>query len=371
MKAASPESQYTYLHNNTESFIVSNGVDPTSKVERHSIKSERIPVDRIERSYVQNCDTLAGIFDGSIKESKHFFDGEARHPDKPITHAIYLDKSSRPVHVLMRLMWDKLSDGIYPHASYRNIDKHNWRQLMLPDTENADAPEVNAISLANAREFNKSADVSIDEHIARLRATYLSREDLEKVDENNIIEDAWKYPTILEGQRVAIVDEVKSSGATLKVADVLLQAAIPEAVFEPVYWSVPSLIRWTVYDSDGNSKGREFAASTVPVWYDQDTSLGRGIRDLDSQEALLSPSKKQRMGAYVMSRPYVGGLEMDKRSKDIRKDLYTLAQKFNEGEVGYIPSASRTKEDFEQRIEEYYGIPYTEWLKKRKRRPRR
>lgn len=361
------ESQYNYLPENTQSRLVSAGVSPKTGIESMRISSERIPIQRIERSYIQNCDTLAGMFDGSIQESDHFFDGEARHGDVEVTHAIYLDKSARPVHLLMRKSWSKLSDAKIPHASYRNIDKHNWTQLMPLDTQNIDAPDVAAISLDNVNHLGDEAKASLLEQIARLRATYLRRADLEKLDEANLVEDVWKYPTILDGQRVAIVDEVKSSGATLKVADILLGAAIPEAKFEPMYWSVPATLRWNLYDIEGNITSREFMANTVPVWYDQISSYGRGIRDLDAVEASMSSSKKQRIGAYVMSRPYIGDEKMDKRSVDIREDLETLAARFLAGEVDYAPSPDRGMDDSKSRVERYYGIPYETWRQNQKR----
>ncbi len=51
---------YKILHTNTELVKHINGVDPKTSMDRVNLRQERIPLDRIERTYIQNCDTLAG-----------------------------------------------------------------------------------------------------------------------------------------------------------------------------------------------------------------------------------------------------------------------------------------------------------------------
>ena len=291
MEKKPSSDEYIYMQDNTRIEKVIYGRDKETGADKEGIKFDIIPIKKIEQSYIQNCDTLAGIFDGTITKSECFFDGKSRH-NKPIEHAIYLDKSARPVHFLLRKIWSQLSDMKIPKASYRNIDKHQWRKLMKKGTVNVEAPEVDAISLDNITDPEEK--IELVEHIARIRATYLSHEDLEKIDESNFVEEVWNFPTILDGKTVAIVDEVKSSGATLKIADILMQKAIPEANFEPVYWSVPGLTRWTAYDKDGNSSS-EYAASKVPVWYDRDIEGGRMIRDRLPLESQKSESKNSEL----------------------------------------------------------------------------
>lgn len=360
-------STYQILQKNTELEKRVLGVNPQTSMENIELRYNRIPIEVVERTYIQNCDTLAGMMDGTIVESEHFIDGKPRY-DGPVTHAISLDKSMRPAWMLMRKVWSELSSDRMPGVSYRNIDKERWKQLMLPETENIQAPDVTRISLENAALHElKDGNLSLREHLARIRATYLSREDLEKLDESNM-EDVFNYPTILDGKHVAIVDEVKSSGATLKVADLLLQAAVPEAKFEPMYWSVPGVVKWSRLDESNGAVTTEFAARTVPVWYDSETSEGRIIRDLDPIEALDSQVKKHRVGAYVLSRPYVGGIDMmDKRSIAIRDDLRILAERFKEHKVEYIPSGDRSDDDLHRRIEAYYHIPFAQWLNARRK----
>ena len=360
---------YKILHTNTELVKHINGVDPKTSMDRVNLRQERIPLDRIEQTYIQNCDTLAGIIDGSIVKSDHFFDGEPRFDGEPIEYAICLDKSMRPAWRLMRMAWDNLSNGHIPGVFYRNIDKERWSQLMLPGTENLQAPDVSSISLDNISSHSPSPEaLSISEHIARLRATFLSAEDLRKLDEVNVVEDAWNYPTVLDNKRVAIIDEVKSSGATLKISDILLCAAVPGAKFEPIYWSVPGTVIWEWMDKETSTLHPEFAAKTVPVWYDSKSNLGRTIRDLDPIEALESGVKRQRVGAYVLSRPFEGAEYVDTKSTVIGEDLRLLAQRFKNGDIGYIPSPDRDDNDFENRIERYYHVPYKTWLASRQKR---
>lgn len=361
---------YRYLPRNTKNVLRSSGRDPRTGIDGMKIGSEQMPIDEIERKYIQDCDTLAGMFDGTITESDHFFDGALRY-EGPIDHAVYLDKSGRPVRYLLKELWSQLSSGTFPESSFRNIDKEQWRSLMPPDTDSVQKPSVDDISLDNyEKHHDADAAISLEEHLARLRATYLDPKYLQYIDEYNL-SDVWQYPTILDGKHVAIVDEVKSSGATLKIADLLMRAAVPEAKFEPVYWSVPHRHEWETYDRDGNPTGREFAVESVPVWYDSNSAYGRGIGERNPALAERSRSKRQRIGKYVLSNaPHdmvtLERTTMDQRSHDIRNDLLTLAERFKSKMIDYVPS--RDRNNFAERIEAYWGISHAEWLKRRKKR---
>lgn len=369
-KTLNPENisdQYRWLPRNTELRVVSDGVNPRTGVENQRLASQERPIETIEKDYLQNCDTLAGMFDDSIQKSEHFPDGEARHSGEPVTKAIYLDKSARPVSYLMRKIWPKLSDGERPESLFRNVDKGNWRALMSPETENVESPDVESISLDNFVLNGGTEEVLID-HLSRIRATFLEPKYLNQIDESNFVEEVWKYPTTLDDQRVAIIDEVKSSGATLKIADTLLRAAIPEARFEPMHWSSPGTVQWDIYDTVGNPTGKEFAAKTVPVWYDADTSEGRGIGELNPGVAQRNPSLVTRLGKYVLSNAPMSSdgdrAPMDKRSIEIKQDLDVLADRFLSGQVmSYIPSLDRDKQDLRSRIEKYFSMPLDEWRK--------
>lgn len=373
MRPKQIETLYKHLPENTKTSLVFDGVDPKIGVNIQRLETKRMPIDVIEADYLRNCDTLAGIFDGSINKSENFMEGQARYEGEPVTSAIYLDKSARPVAYLMKKIWKSLSDQKLPDTYFRNIDKLNWRRLMSLDTDNPDAPEVDMISLENYEQHGESGEKLI-EHLARIRATFMEHKYLDQVDESNLKESVWQYPTRLDGQRVAIVDEVKSSGATLKIADLLLSAAIPEARFEPIHWSAPGLNKWTIYDREGNPVSREFAAKTVPVWYDQFSSEGRGIGDLDPIIAERSKNKLMRIGRYVISNPPLDASgnrkPMDKKSKEIRQDLDVLADRFLSGQVSNF-RFSPDRDDFKSRMESYHGMSLKRWLDSQSRQYRR
>lgn len=357
---------YLRLKDNIELKLKGVGQDMNTGEERLELVNSRIPEQIIEESYIQNCDTLAGMLDGTITESVHFMGdsdstedkrlplherelnpGGPRHPDAgPIEYVVALDKSMRPAWRLMRKVWNNLSDEKMPSVFYRNIDKNRWSSLMAPDTENPENSDISKISFDNYDSATTEDSLPLREHLARIRATFLSGEDLDKIDEDNI-EEAFNYPTMIDEKRVAIVDEVESSGATLKIADMLMRAAIPEAKFEPMYWSVPGKVSF----SNG-----EFAARTVPFWYDDDNSTGRIIRDLDVNESLKSENKKQRMGAYVLSTPFRDGRNsVDYVSEQTIHDLDILANRFNSGEMElFMPSTDRDVGDIEDKLSKYY-----------------
>lgn len=161
-------------------------------------------------------------------------------------------------------------------------------------------------------------------------------EDIDKIDENNL-DDVWSYPTVFDGQRVAIVDETRSSSATLRIADMLLQEAFPDAHIEPVVWSVPPLFRWSLTKDDGSVESH-FAAYHVPVWYDSKSSEGRGGIDDNNPELLAKSNKKtERIGRHVLS---VMRTEMDSKSRELLDDFALLAKRFSDGDIPYRPDPS-------------------------------
>lgn len=136
----------------------------------------------------------------------------------------------------------------------------NIKNIQKPDIKNIDIDRI------DPRLLNK--------FVASIRSQYLSPEDLKEVNEDNFEEDVWNYPTVLDGKHVAILDEVKSSGATLTIAEQLINRALQgKANLEPIYWSVPTLKTWK--SESGLLVPDEFAAHYVPPWYDSDTSDGR------------------------------------------------------------------------------------------------
>lgn len=350
---------YKYFQNNISSELVGTGLNKDG-TQGYAFKTERIPIDKIEQYYVKDTDTLIGMFDGLVAESDHYMEQEPRHQG-PVDRAIYLDKSARPVARIVRKLHSSLANSEtskVPPASFLNIDKEDYLLAMGFDARKLQNIDPNLIDL------DKLDPGYRQQILAEIRAMYLSADDLAKVDENNI-QEVWNYPTILDGQHVAIVDEVKSSGNSLRIADQLISQAIPEAKTEPMYWSVPGLNRWTVTDEDGQTHS-EFATSRVPVWYKSDSIDGRlGIADRNPQKAEKSRSKRVRLGKHVLSTMLQGG--MDSTSKMIAHDISLLASRLEDGQVKYVPGDDFEAQVYKQKIEQYWGMKFKDWLAARRR----
>ncbi len=304
-------------------------------------------IEQVEEEYVSDTAILCDIYRDLISKSEHFLDGEARHKGK-IEDAIYLDKSARNVNNIVKELWSILTkqpNDEIPKASFINIDKGRFLVEMGFPAIDTEHPDLSQISLDRLTpEFRKKCTQSI-------RALYLSPEDLAKLDENNP-DEVWQYPTILDGKRVAIIDEVRSYSATLRIADMLIQEAIPEARLEPITWSVPMIFRWSTLVK-GELKNN-FAVDHSPVWYDEASSEGRGgIDDLKPELLEKSPDKRKRLGRHVLS---IIRDEMDQMSKDLLTDFSLLAQRLKDGHIIYRP---RTKE-VHRMVEAYYGVPFSE-----------
>lgn len=363
----SPSYKHFDSSHATEGKLVNKGTNPNTGVDNYGYAEVPRKATEVETQYVQDSDTLAGIYDGTITESDHFIDGEVRF-EGPVDHAIYLDKSARNVRYIMNGLWPQLSEApMPPKSSFIDIDKKTWLGLMgsKGTEQEVQNPDMDEVSL------DKLDPTLKREMLARVRALYLSPEDLDRLDEDNL-DMVWDMPTVLDGKHVALVDEMKSSGATLKIADLVMQAAIPDAKFEPVYWMRPNLLRWSIYDNDGNKQSDEFSSVTTTAWYNQHSPSGKGgIEDADPEKSKHSPSKRQRLGAYVLSRVPMDETTgrrapIDKRTLEMRHDMQLLAKRLRENEVKYLPSRDRSPDDFKARIEAYYGIPFDQWRAQRR-----
>ncbi len=347
------------------------------------------PLDKKENqkllsTYLQCTDGLIGKLDGTIPLTKQTI--YSYNPNENITEetkdlpppqtVLYLDKSGRPISWLVNELWEQLArqpgtkfeDNQIPQApstKFINIDKEDWLRMMgVPKQHIQDATEQEL-------DFSKINP----QKITRIRALFSTY----PITENNL-EEAWKHPTSLDGQHVMILDEVKSSGMTLEIAKRLLAMAIPEATFSGQYWATPP--RKALNNGmpvDGNI---QYSIEWVPVWYDAQTALGRGIGDREPYwpEIIESQGKEatrlSRIGRNILStpphNPNSSKLEPDKKSIRIRQDFHTMAQSLKEGKLLYIPSSDRpstTDEEFEQIVSRIYhlnhGLSFEEWKKKR------
>ena len=309
-------------------------------------------IPEIETTIVNDTNRVIAIFNGELTKSPHFIDGKSRYPGS-VDACIYLDKSARPVCDIVAQLWSSLSatsSDHFPSPSFLNIDKEffaasmgNIKNIQKPDIKNIDIDRI------DPRLLNK--------FVASIRSQYLSPEDLKEVNEDNFEEDVWNYPTVLDGKHVAILDEVKSSGATLIIAEQLINRALQgKANLEPIYWSVPTLKTWK--SESGLLVPDEFAAHYVPPWYDSDTSDGRyGIDERSPETLAQSRSKRERLGRYILS---VTRDEMDKKSLDLIHDIEEIAERTDNDRIAVMPIIGMDIEEQKRRISGRYKMPFSD-----------
>lgn len=312
----------------------------------------------VESLYIGCTDGLIGIIDGSIdpdNEDEHV-SNEAHYTHSeysgPANHVVYLDKSARPVSFLVDELWDLLArPGLKePEKSYVNIDKEDWLLLMGVPATRLQNPRPADYGLA------KIPPSVLLSKVRELRALYVSDEFVDHIDPNRP-ESVDNLPTSLDGTNVLIVDEVESSGYTLKVAFDLFKKAFPKANFGTAYWASPSKVRWEV--SDDSTYSAEFAASWVPFWYSSDTSRGRGIGDINPDFYANATDIRQRMGRFLLSAPFynINNGEYvpytDEDSIETYRDLELLTERFRQGKVLLRPNSRRS--DFKERATQLNG----------------
>jgi len=245
---------------------------------------------------------------------------------------IFLDKSARPVCWLMRLAWPVLSptiDGgrasptpVMPLCSFLNIDRLQWRSIMDPSgTGMFDADQIPEEPIIGLRDAFRPHDSSAF--------------------------------TWVDGQRVLVVDEVRVSGDTAAIAASILGRSFPNAHFVPSQWMTPRLVT----RSGGNRYNNQ-----LPVWYRDDTHLGRGIGDRDPEWSLQHRSKRIRAAAWFLSRPLSG---QDPGSVQLRRELAALVGGLLRREWPLVPDFDRA--DLESRCRLFNGVDLAELRKYRER----
>ena len=334
------------------------------------------PIEQVEADLVADTDALIGVLDGTLIESDDHFLEQHRRFEGPVDGAIYLDKSSRPVRALVNELWTELSDEKPVPASFLNIDKEPWLYAMGYSRKDFTGRYIDPAELS----LDKIDPDFLALEAARIRALYLKEgvdlsyveqllDDIEHhVKPTEALDEIWQMPTILDDKHVAIVDEVKSTKATLTIADMLLQRAFPETRFEPAFWSTPPVRLYDFYDKGTDSYITKQADSERPLWYDSSTSDGRGgIENRSIEESARSNSRMQRIGKSILSTSYSRHHGApDTLGMDFRADFKLLADRFKAGEINYKPNPNREFDDFKQRIEEYYHTSFKEWTRARK-----
>ncbi len=307
-------------------------------------------LEEVEFRTIRDTLQLIEALDGSDEDptGKRYLHGERRF-DGPCEAAIYLDKSARPVRALVKELWNDVSSAPIPEASFLNIDKIDYLLDMgysMRDIKERHIP-------TDEVDINKIPTRDRVLRTAEIRALYLTdrtrlaevEQDIEAVRRGTASHESllplWQMETRLDGKHVAVVDEVRSSGATVAVAEQLLEQAFPEARFEPMFWSMPPTFTYEVM-RDGESVTK-LADTEKPLWYDGDTSAGRGgIGGKDIERSGRSTHVAQRIGRHVLGVPYHVENEgrYDTPGYRLRKDFKLLARKWRDGQVK--PPSRRT-----------------------------
>lgn len=314
----------------------------THKVLRNgSVVNEQININDNIINYVQDTALLISEIDGSLK-------GVA-----PYDHVVYLDKSARPVSWLVNMFWDDFAaeDAAgnkikRPPHSYINIDRAPWfRNVGIDVTD--DGRQTSGGELATYWDFVRSIGNLTKRHLAEIRALYIDG-GIEAEDEDLVMSS----PTVLDGKRVLVIDEVYRTGSTLKIAVKLFQTAFPDATIESAYFWHPHESILKVGDED--------VLTSLPVWYDPNTYYGRGIGGLDARyyrdlyEKYLALAEQDpriqirkfrtyAFSAGVFSTPLLNddgtvmGLQAEKKTLELTRDLRKLHDEFVAGRLFFVP----------------------------------
>jgi len=254
---------------------------------------------------------------------------------------VFLDKSARPVAWMMRELWPML--GIdqggepvdMPQIRFANIDREQWEAVV-----------------------GRSEDKDIGIDMRRIHPdTVDSLRGLFAVRNMDHDEYAHDEPTQFDDKKVLVVDEVKSSGDTLVMADALFSMAFPEAEVKSAYWMPP------VVKNSRTSRGGVRVNADLPIWYDKNSVEGRAVADRDKNSSLSSSSMRQRRGAMFLSARFN---QVDQLGMQLRNEIHQLAKEVSDGIIPVVPDAQRSDKAFDVIMKNVNHLTTDELVKLRK-----
>ncbi|MEX0932170.1 MAG: hypothetical protein WDZ81_01020 [Candidatus Saccharimonadales bacterium] len=208
---------------------------------------------------------------------------------------VFLDKSARPVAWLLKELWEDFSDGKdLPKFRFLNIDREQWRDKVggseigdgriRMEKAKAEALELRSIFVPQPKE-----GVPIEEQESRF-----------------------------SGKRILVVDEVEVSGDTRKIAHGFLEQAFPDAEeIKDHTWMTAKA-------------AKSVGLPDIPVWYIQDSTIGRGVDNRSYDQSQKSASAVQRRGwMFLSTRPP----EKDTTALRYREEMKRLAKDWREGRL--------------------------------------
>jgi len=318
----SPADLRKRFHDDEENYLRLNG--DTQAVR---LKKQVWDTDYTIEKYVASTDHVIGLLDGSI-EDREIADpiNPERSQEKPDV-VIWLDKSARPVSWFVDAFWEQFAEdgAIKPQDEFLNIDRENWFVKQ-------------GHSRIDAKRRLGPTDFAIDkvpmEELAGLRAIFT----IGDLSEDNWQEEVWNLPTRLDNKNILIIDEVKNKGGTLAIATQLIRAAFPGTTVSGDYF----------WEAGAFSLGRTSAEKedqqmeTAPVWYDTDSSFGRGIGEVSLsywkhlyESEPTQANLKNILGSFALSAPH-----HDPETYELTEDV--LAKKL-EQDIAYLTYAVADK----------------------------
>ncbi len=206
---------------------------------------------------------------------------------------IYLDKSARPVSLMVREMWDIFApDKPRPDTKFANVDAHYW----LHDSEaRPETHEVHAMV--------------IPQSVIQELQNAFKNEFYQKDENGNVLLNGSNQPI---GKKVLIVDEISVTGSSLVLAKKMFEAAFPGVEFGTKPW----------LQSTNVERGGRKIPVELPVWYHENDVNGRFVGDI-------------KEGSQIFSAPLEG---TDPLSQALRADIKQMAVDIRSGKQAIRPS---------------------------------
>lgn len=274
--------------------------------------------EQLKTEYVRLTDNIVHVLtDGVRCRNKQTGEIEKR----PVDYVVWLDKSARPVSWLTKALWPVLarnSDGHtpkLPQFRFVNIDREQWTSSIDP----------NNVGSTNVDKLDPSI-------IRSLRSVFI--ENPNKLNDK-LDEQVDELPAQFDDKTILIVDEVKSTGRTLSYAQSFFERAFPTANIAGMHWMAGI-----------TAKDGAFGNLDLPVWYSDDTVMGRGVRNRNVDLSLKSSNAAQRRGARFLSTAF---RDHDPLSTRLREEMRHLATDVINHVVLVEPSRFRDEKDYDER----------------------
>jgi hypothetical protein len=253
--------------------------------------------------------------------------------------AVFLDKSARPVAWLVNELWDTLapqdpetgSTMPKPYIKFLNIDREQWGPFIGRSEDKTGGINVGRIPAEN---------------IGELRQVMTRIPGVSPIGEE----------TLLTNKKVMVVDEVRSSGDTLHMAEGIMKRAFPDAAeIDGVYWMLKPAER--------DERSGALISGEVPVWYSDRSVEGRLIANRDATKSRAAGTSVQLVGALWLSTRFRG--HPDEKGRQLKREVKQLAKDLREHELPYIPSPEYSFEIVEGRVSRLNGLSVEEYVKLR------